>query len=180
MISRNGYTGEDGFEIYLPTESAGALWSALLDRGARPVGLGARDTLRFEMCYALYGNELDRETTPLEAGLGWTVKLKKSDFTGKPVLARQKEEGLRKLLAGFETTGPRMARHGQAILHQGESVGVVTSGGPCPSLGNRGMGMGYVRPDLAVVGTPLSIDVRGTMVAATVVERPFYKHASHR
>jgi aminomethyltransferase len=180
LISRNGYTGEDGFEIYLPSEDGGALWSALLDRGARPVGLGARDTLRFEMCYALYGNELDRETTPLEAGLGWTVKLKKSDFIGKPVLARQKEEGLRKLLAGFETTGPRMARHGQSILHEGQPVGVVTSGGPCPSLGNRGMGMGYVRPDLAVVGTPLSIDVRGTMVGATVAERPFYKHASHR
>jgi aminomethyltransferase len=180
LISRNGYTGEDGFEIYLPSEDTGGLWDALLERGARPVGLGARDTLRFEMCYALYGNELDPETTPLEAGLGWTVKLKKTDFIGKAVMVRQKEEGLRKSLVGFEVTGPRMPRHGQSILHAGQPVGVVTSGGPCPSLGNKGMGLGYVRPDLTAIGTPVSIDVRGTQIDAVVVDRPFYKHASHR
>lgn len=180
LISRNGYTGEDGFEIYLPAEDAPGLWEALLERGARPIGLGARDTLRFEMCYALYGNELDSATTPLEAGLGWTVKMKKGDFIGRPVMARQKDEGLPKLLAGFEVTGARMARHGQTILHEGRPVGIVTSGGPCPSLGNKGMGLGFVRPELAETGTRLAIDVRGTTVDAVVTERPFYKHASHR
>ncbi len=180
LISRNGYTGEDGFEIYLPSADAAGLWEALLERGARPIGLGARDTLRLEMCYALYGNELDDQTTPLEAGLGWTVKMKKGDFIGRAVMARLKEEGLPKLLAGFEVAGARIARHGQTILHDGHPVGIVTSGGPCPSLGNRGLGLGFVRPDLAVTGTPLSIDVRGTMVEALVTERPFYKHASHR
>lgn len=180
IVSRNGYTGEDGFEIYLPAAKAGPLWEALIDRGVQPIGLGARDTLRMEMCYALYGNELDMETTPLEAGIGWTVKLKKEQFVGRDVLLRQKEQGLRKSIVGFEVAGPRAARHGQTILHNGAAVGVVTSGGPCPSLGNRGMGLGFVRPDLTAVGTPLSIDVRGTMVDAVVIERPFYKNASHR
>ncbi|MDM7916035.1 MAG: glycine cleavage system aminomethyltransferase GcvT [Candidatus Eisenbacteria bacterium] len=180
LISRNGYTGEDGFEIYLPAEGASDLWKALLERGVRPIGLGARDTLRFEMGYALYGNELDRETTPLEAGIGWTVKLKKPDFFGKEPLLRLKEKGLPKTIAGFEVEGVRMPRHGQTILHEGRAVGKVTSGGPCPSLGNKGMGLGYVPPDLAAVGTRLSIDVRGTSVPAVVVERPFYKNASHR
>jgi len=181
LISRNGYTGEDGFEVYIPAPDASAFWAALLEQGVRPIGLGARDTLRFEMCYALYGQELDRETTPLDAGLAWTVKLKKAaDFIGKPVLVREKEEGLRKVLVGFEVKGPRPARHGQTILSGGQPVGIVTSGGPCPSLGNKGMGLGFVRPDLAGIGTPLAVDVRGTMVEATVVERPFYKNASHR
>jgi aminomethyltransferase len=180
LVSRNGYTGEDGFEIYLPAAKAGALWAALLERGARPIGLGARDTLRMEMCYALYGNELDMETTPLEAGIGWTVKLKKDRFVGKEALVRQKEQGLSKSIVGFEVSGPRAARHGQTILHNGQPVGVVTSGGPCPSLGNRGMGLGFVRPDLTAVGTRLTIDVRGTQVDAVVIERPFYKNASHR
>lgn len=180
LISRNGYTGEDGFEIYLPADDAPALWDALLGRSARPIGLGARDTLRMEMCYALYGNELDTVTTPLEAGLGWTVKLKKGEFIGRDVLLRQKEQGTSKTLIGFEMVGPRAGRHGQAILHDGRPAGVVTSGGPCPSLGNRGMGLGYVPPALATPGAKLSIDVRGTLVDAVICERPFYKNASHR
>jgi len=180
LISRNGYTGEDGFEIYLPSEEAAGLWGALTDRGVKPVGLGARDTLRFEMCFALYGNELDRVTTPLEAGLSWTVKLKKADFIGRAALAKQKEEGLRKTLIGFEVKGSRLARHGHPILHEGSTVGVVTSGGPCPSLANKGMGLGYVPPALAAVGTPLAVDVRGAAVEAVVVGRPFYKSGSHR
>jgi aminomethyltransferase len=181
LISRNGYTGEDGFEVYLPAVDAGAFFGALLENGVRPIGLAARDTLRFEMCYALYGQELDRETTPLEAGLGWTVKLKKAaDFIGKQALVREKQEGLRKTLVGFEVKGPRAARHGQTILHEGKPIGVVTSGGPCPSLGNKGMGLGFVRSDLTAAGTTLSVDVRGAMVEVTVVERPFYKTASHR
>jgi aminomethyltransferase len=181
LISRNGYTGEDGFEVYVPAADAGAFWGALLEQGVRPIGLGARDTLRFEMCYALYGQELDRETTPLQAGLAWTVKLKKpADFIGKSALVSEKEAGLAKTLVGFEVKGPRAARHGQTILRDGTAVGIVTSGGPCPSIANKGMGLGFVRPDLAAVGTPLQVDVRGTIVEATVVERPFYKHASHR
>ena len=108
LVSRNGYTGEDGFEIYLPGGKAGALWDALLERGAQPIGLGARDTLRMEMCYALYGNELDMETTPLEAGIGWTVKLKKERFVGKDVLVRQKETGSQeehRRIRGFRAAG---------------------------------------------------------------------------
>jgi aminomethyltransferase len=180
LVSRNGYTGEDGFEIYLPSADTGPLWDALLDEGARPVGLGARDTLRFEMGYCLYGNELDRETNPLEAGIGWTVKLKKAAFIGKDKLVAAKENGLRKTLVGFEVSGQRMPRHGMPILANGETVGVVTSGGPCPSLGNKGMGLGYVPPAFAALGTKLAVDVRGTMIDAVVVERPFYKSASHR
>lgn len=180
LVSRNGYTGEDGFEIYLPTSDAGTLWDALLEEGARPVGLGARDTLRFEMGYCLYGNELDLETTPIEAGIGWTVKLKKPGFIGKDALVAEKEAGLRKTLVGFEVAGQRMPRHGMPIHASGEPVGVVTSGGPCPSLGNRGMGLGFVPVAFSALGTKLAVDVRGTMVDAAVVERPFYKNASHR
>ena len=180
LISRNGYTGEDGFEIYLPGEKAEGLWNALVDRGVRPIGLGARDTLRMEMGYCLYGNELDTETTPLEAGLGWTVRLKKPDFVGQEALLRQKREGLEKTLIGFEVEGRRMARKGQEILHDGREVGVVTSGGPCPSLGSRGMGLGYVGPQMDGIGTPLTIDVRGTTVHAVAAERPFYKNGTHR
>lgn len=180
LISRNGYTGEDGFEIYLPGESAPALWDALLDRGVRPVGLAARDTLRMEMCYALYGNELDRETTPLEAGLGWTVKLRKERFIGKEAIERQKREGLRRTLIGFEVEGRRMPRGGMSILSDGRTIGRVTSGGPAPSLGNRGVGLGYVPPEHGEIGRVLAIDVRGGAVEARVVERPFYKNGSHR
>jgi aminomethyltransferase len=133
-----------------------------------------------EMCYCLYGNELDTRTTPLEAGLAWTVKLKKPQFVGKDALLRQKEVGLGKQIVGFAVEGYRIPRHGQPILHAGEPVGSVTSGGPCPSLENRGMGLGYVPPELGGLGTALTIDVRGTHVKAQVVERPFYTRASHR
>lgn len=180
LVSRNGYTGEDGFEIYLPAEEAEGLWTALVEQGVSPVGLAARDTLRMEMCFCLYGNELDTDTTPFEAGLGWTVRLKKPAFVGREALVRQKQNGLRKALVGFEVTGRRMPRNGQAILHGDGPVGVVTSGGPCPSLGNKGMGLGYVTPDLTAIGTPLAIDVRGAMVEAVVVERPFYRDGTHR
>ena len=179
LISRNGYTGEDGFEVYVPAERAVTLWDALRERGAAPIGLGARDTLRMEMTYALYGNELDRETTPLEAGLGWTVKMKKPDFVGKAALEAQKANGLKKSLVGFEASGNRFPRHGQAILSGDSIVGTVTSGGFCPSI-KKGMGLGYVRPDLTAVGTKIAIDVRGERVEASVTERPFYKNASHR
>jgi aminomethyltransferase len=183
LVSRNGYTGEDGFEIYVPAAHAPGLWNAILEagraHGACAIGLGARDTLRMEMCYALYGNELDPETTPLEAGLGWTVKMKKADFIGKAALERQKAAGLPRTLVGFEVDGNRYARSGQALRHAGREVGVVTSGGFCPSL-KKGMGLGYVPPDLAAVGTELAVDVRGADVPVRVAERPFWKHASHK
>ena len=175
--------GEDGFEIYLPAEHGPRLWRALIDAGAAhgvaPIGLGARDTLRLEMCYALYGNELSTETTPLEAGLGWIVKLKKDDFIGKEALVAQKAAGLKRVLAGFEIEGNRYARHGQPIHAGGREVGVVTSGGFLPSV-KKGMGLGYVPPELATAGSEIAIDVRGTMVAARVVDRPFWKHGSHK
>jgi aminomethyltransferase len=183
LVSRNGYTGEDGFEIYVPAGRAPQLWRAILDagkaQGTAAIGLGARDTLRLEMTYCLYGNELTPEINPLEAGLQWTVKLKKADFIGKEALVRQKEQGLRRNLIGFEVEGTRLARGGQKIWKDGREVGAVTSGGFCPSL-KRGMGLGYVPPELSTVGTELSVDVRGEKVPARVVQRPFYKEASHR
>ncbi len=180
LISRNGYTGEDGFEIYLPTEGAGQLWDALIARGTVPTGLAARDTLRMEMGYCLYGHELSLDTTPFEAGLGWTVRLKKSSFIGRESLLRQKNDGLKKRLIGFQVSGKRSARAGHRILSDRVVVGEVTSGGPCPSLENRPMGLGYVRPDLAKPGTRVEIDARGTAVEAVVVDRPFYKEGTHR
>ena len=183
LISRNGYTGEDGFEIYIPRPLAVPFWNELAAAGRavglEPVGLGARDSLRMEVNYALYGNELSTETTPLEAGLRWVVKFKKPDFIGKSALVAQRDAGVQRTLAGFEISGKRLARHGYAIRAEGNEIGFVTSGGFCPSL-EKGMGMGYVPPAHAAVGTPLEIDARGTMLEARVVERPFYKRGSVR
>jgi aminomethyltransferase len=183
LISRNGYTGEDGFEIYAPAPRAPELWRALLKAGepigAAPIGLGARDTLRLEMCYCLYGNELNLDVNPLEAGIGWTVKMKKNDFIGKSALARAKAAGLPRTLVGFAVEGQRMPRHGQTIAAGDRAVGVVTSGGFCPSL-KQGLGLGFVPPEFSAVGTALEVDVRGARVPARVVERPFYKQASHK
>lgn len=183
LISRNGYTGEDGFEIYVSTDRATTLWRTLFKAGESigvgPIGLGARDTLRLEMCYCLYGNELNLDVSPLEAGIGWTVKMKKNDFIGKTALVEQKAAGLKRTLVGFAVEGQRMPRHGQALRAGGREVGVVTSGGFCPSL-KQGMGLGFVPPALSAVGTELEVDIRGAGVPARVVERPFYKHASHK
>jgi len=183
LISRNGYTGEDGFELYFPADHAAKLWNALLDRstplGGGPIGLGARDTLRLEMAYCLYGNELTPEINPLEANLGWTVKLKKPEFIGKEALAQVKAAGVQRVLAGMEVPGARLARGGQKILHDGREVGFVTSGGFCPSL-KQGMALGYVPPSLSAPGTELQVDVRGSAVPVRIVERPFYKQASHK
>jgi aminomethyltransferase len=183
VVSRNGYTGEDGFEIYVPAGRSRDLWRALLHGGeavgAAPIGLGARDTLRLEMCYCLYGNELNLDVSPLEGGIGWTVKMKKTDFIGKDALAAQKAAGLTRSIVGFAVEGQRMPRHGQVLFAGGREVGVVTSGGFCPSL-KQGMGLGFVPPGLSAVGTELEVDIRGAKVPARVVERPFYKHASHK
>ncbi len=181
LISRNGYTGEDGFEIYIPVKVAVALYDQLFawgqSIGLEPIGLGARDSLRMEVNYALYGNELATDVSPLEAGLRWVVKFKKGDFIGREPMLALKKEGLKRTLIGFEIEGKRLPRHGYPIFIGGEEVGVVTSGGYCPSL-DKGMGMGFVPKTSAAVGTSLEISARGKMLGATIVERPFYTEGS--
>jgi len=181
IISRTGYTGEDGFEVYASAAKAEQIWNKMLDagnfgadEGVLPCGLAARNTLRLEAGMCLYGHEITEETTLLEANLGWITKLNKGDFIGRDVLARQKEEGLRRKLIGFEVTDRGIARDEQNILVSGERVGNVTSGSPAPFL-KKNIGMGYVPVELATVGAELQIDVRGRMVTAQVVPLPFYK-----
>jgi aminomethyltransferase len=179
IVSRTGYTGEDGFELYLPPERAAEVWRRLLADGAahglRPAGLGARDTLRLEAAMALYGHELDEDTTPLEAGLAWVVKLDKGgDFLGRGALLAQRDAGVRRTLVGFEVEGKGIARQGHPVLSGGEAVGVVTSGTWSPTL-ERALGMAYVPAALAAPGTHLDLDVRGRTVPAAVVEMPFYR-----
>jgi aminomethyltransferase len=182
-ISRTGYTGEDGFELYFHPRHAHAVWTGLIDagkpHGLELIGLGARDTLRLEMGYMLYGNDIDDTTTPLEAGLGWTVKLAKGDFHGRDVMVKQKAEGLTRRLVGFQLEGRRVPRHAMRIASGGRAVGVVTSGTHSPSL-ERPLGMGYVETALAANGTALEIETGSTMLAARVTARPFYTRGSHR
>jgi aminomethyltransferase len=178
-IARTGYTAEDGFELFCDTKDAPALWDRLIDAattaGGKPVGLGARDTLRLEGRLPLYGNDLDQETTPLEAGLGWVVKLDGEDFIGRDALRAQAAAGVARKLTGFVMTERGIARHGYAIYDaDGAAVGTVTSGGPAPTL-EKNVGLGYVPSRLSVGGTKLSIDCRGKRVAAEVVSGPFYK-----
>lgn len=183
LVSRNGYTGEDGFELYVPSAAGPTLWRALLEEGAAfgilPAGLGCRDTLRLEMAYCLYGHELDLETTPLQARLQWTVKLKKNHFVGRDALLAEKAAGLPRVLVGFRVEGNRFARQGQAILDGSKEIGRVSSGGPSPTL-RIGIGLGYVAPAYAAPGTRLAVDVRGAPVPIEVVPVPFYTQASHR
>ncbi len=174
IISRTGYTGEDGFELYVAPERAEALWNALLDGGAGPAGLGARDSLRTEMKYALYGNDIDDQHTPLEAGLGWIVKLDKPSFIGREALVAQKAAGVQRRLVGFELTEPGIPRAQYAILHEGQKVGVVTSGTMGPSV-KKAVGIGYVPTALAAEGSTFHVEIRGRPVAARVVKTPFYK-----
>ncbi len=178
LISRTGYTGEDGFELMVKNEDAQKLWGALFDAGKEfdiePVGLGARDSLRLEMKYCLYGNDIDKTTNPLEAGLGWITKLQKGDFLGREPLLRVKEEGLKRKLIGFEIEGTGFPRPHYPILSNGKQVGQVTSGTVSPML-ERGIGMGYVPAELAEIGTPLEIDARGHLLPARIVETPFYQ-----
>jgi aminomethyltransferase len=183
IISRTGYTGEDGFEVYAEPDKAEQLWNKMLaagnygsDDGVLPCGLAARNTLRLEAGMCLYGHEITEETTLLEANLGWITKLNKGDFIGRQVLAKQKEDGLKRKLIGFEVTDRGIARDEQDILVNGERVGRVTSGSPAPFL-KKNIGMGYVPLELATAGTEFEIDVRGRMVAAQVVALPFYKRA---
>jgi aminomethyltransferase len=174
LISRTGYTGEDGFELYLPPEDAPAVWRRLVEAGASPAGLGARDTLRLEAAMALYGHELDETTTPFEAGLGWVVKLDKGDFLGRDALVAQKAEGTPRKLVGFEVQGRGIARQGHGVVSDGGAVGIVTSGTWSPTF-EKALGMAYVPPDLAAVGTALTLEVRGKVLPAVVVELPFYR-----
>ena len=176
LISRTGYTGEDGFELYVAAERSTALWHALMDSGKKdgvqPIGLGARDTLRLEMKFALYGNDIDETSNPLEAGLGWVVKPAKGDFVGRAAIEAMRAAGAPRKLVGFEMAERAVARHGYGLGKDGGSVGVVTSGSFSPSL-ERCIGMGYVKAPLAAVGTELDVDIRGKAQRARVVKTPF-------
>jgi aminomethyltransferase len=176
-VARTGYTGEDGFELFCRPDRAAGLWDALLHAGAPqglvPAGLGARDTLRLEMAYRLYGSDMDDTTTPLEAGLAWVVKFEKGDFLGREAMQRQKASGLPRKLVGFVLTDPGIARHGHDVVRDGAKVGVVTSGTRSPSL-RTSIGLAYVPPALAAEGSTFSVDIRGRPAAARVVKTPFY------
>jgi len=179
QVARTGYTGEDGFELFTPANETAKQWDALLDAGAKfglkPIGLGARDTLRLEAKLSLYGNDLDEEHTPHEAGLSWVVKGK--GFIGEAALQKQKAEGLPRKLVGFVMKERGTARHGYPIVDGGKPVGVVTSGSLGPTVGVN-IGLGYVPPALAQPGTRLQIDCRGKSAAAEVVQGAFYKRHS--
>ena len=179
IISATGYTGSGGFEIYVANENAAAVWDAIMNAAApydiQPIGLGARDTLRLEMGYCLYANDIDDSTSPLEAGLGWITKLKKDDFVNKAFLVQQKAEGLKRKLVGFEVLAKRPPRQGYTIVNaEGATIGSVTSGTKCPSV-NKPVGMGYVQKEYAKSGTEIFIEVRGKQMPAVVVKLPFYK-----
>jgi aminomethyltransferase len=182
-VARTGYTGEDGFELFVAWDDAPALWSALLEAGAGaglvPCGLGARDTLRLEAGMPLYGNELDRATTPFEAGLGRVVRLDAGhDFVGRDALQAAAQTGPRRTLVGLELRGPGIARHGYRVLDgQGGTIGTITSGTLSPTLG-RAIAMAYVPPTMSTPGTMLAVEVRATRVPAEVVPLPFYRRTA--
>jgi aminomethyltransferase len=179
-IARTGYTGEDGFELFCPADAAPGLWSALLDagqpEGMKPCGLGARDSLRLEMAYRLYGSDMDDSTTPLEAGLSWVVKLDKGEFIGREALRRQKEAGVSRKLVGFTLTEPGIPRHEYEVVQDGKPIGTVTSGTRSPSLGTS-IGLAYVPAALAAEGSSFSVRIRERQVAARVVKTPFYNRS---
>ena len=176
LISRTGYTGEDGFEVYVAPEHAPRIMRKIVATGAKPCGLGARDTLRLEAKMALYGNDIDHSTTPLEADLGWIVKLDKGDFNGRDVLEREKAEGPKRKLVGFEMVDRGIGRHGYPIVDGKEEIGVVTSGTHSPTL-KKPIGLAYLPPDKSALGTEFSILIRGKETRARVVPTPFYKRA---
>ncbi len=183
IISRTGYTGEDGFEVYFDGQHAPKAWDALFGKGRgfglKPVGLGARDSLRLEMGYCLYGNDIDQTTTPLEAGLGWVTKLDKPEFIAREVLVKQKAEGLARRLVGFGLEGKAFPRQHYKVYAGGGEAGEVTSGLWSPML-EKAVGMAYVRTAHSKIGTPLEVDVRGKRVPGQVVAKPFYKQGTVR
>ena len=176
IVSRTGYTGEDGFEVYVAPEHAPRIMQKMIDAGAKPCGLGARDTLRLEAKMALYGNDIDATTTPIEADLGWIVKLDKGDFNGRDVLEREKSEGPRRKLVGFEMVDRGIARHGYPIVDGSEEIGVVTSGTHSPTL-KKAIGLAYLPLDKSAPGTEFMVLIRGKETRARVVPTPFYKRA---
>ena len=180
IISNTGYTGAGGFELYFYPEDAMKIWDAVFEAGAefdiKPIGLGARDTLRLEMGFCLYGNDLDDTTSPLEAGLGWITKfVEGKNFTNRAALEKQKTEGVARKLIGFEMIDRGIPRHGYTLLTpDGEPMGVVTSGTMSPTR-KIGIGLGYVKPEYSKVGTEIAIDMRGRKLKAVVVKPPFRK-----
>ena len=179
ILARTGYTGEDGFEVFIPEASAPAIWPAVLEAGSPhgigPIGLGARDTLRLEAKMCLYGNDIDHSTTPLEAGLGWTVKLAKDDFVGREALVAQREARVTRRLVCLEVE-KRIARHGNSVLVEGEVAGQVTSGTRSPTFGTN-IALAYVPRSHARPGSRVQIDIRGRQAEAQVVKGPFYRRA---
>lgn len=179
IVSATGYTGAGGFEIYVDNQYANQLWEAVFEAGKafgiQPIGLGARDTLRLEMGFCLYGNDIDDTTSPIEAGLGWITKLKKGDFIGKSFCINHKENGSERKLVGFVVNDKRPARHGYPVQDaDGNEIGIVTSGSTSPSLGYP-VGLAYVKTAFSVLGTNILIDIRGKQVEATVTSLPFLK-----
>jgi aminomethyltransferase len=178
IVSRTGYTGEDGFELYVAPEDGVGLWRSLIEAGGsaslQPAGLGARDTLRMEAGMALYGHEIDDDTTPLEAGLQWVVKIDKGDFIGRDALVRQREQGVSKRLVGIEVVDRGIAREGHTLWSSDRQVGAMTSGTWSPTF-ERALGMGYVDPALTEPGTELEVEIRQRRVGARVAEIPFYR-----
>lgn len=183
IISRTGYTGEDGFELYCAPVDVVKLWQKLLEagksQGLRPTGLGARDTLRLEAGMCLYGHELDEQTNPVEARLDWTLKLDKGDFIGRDALLTTKEQGPRRLLIGIEMVGRGIARGGYAIYDGEQQIGLLTSGAPGPTV-HKNIGMGYVDASYAQVGRTVQIDIRGKRIDAAIVALPFYNRKRHK
>lgn len=181
-LARTGYTGEDGFEVIVPAVNAVSAWGSLMEaglaHGLKPCGLGARDTLRTEAGYPLYGHELDEDHSPIEAGVGYFVALDKGEFTGREVLARQKAEGVARRCVAFKMTGrsapPRAGYPLWSTGDEARAIGVVASGTQSPSLG-VGIGLGYVESAFAGAGTPLQVEIRGRHAAAVVVKRPVYR-----
>jgi aminomethyltransferase len=177
LVARTGYTGEDGFELFCPAGQGPRLWDALMETGSperiQPCGLGARDSLRLEMAYRLYGSDMDDTTTPLEAGLAWVVKLDKGEFVGREALVRQREQGVARKLVGFTLTDAGIPRHGYPVLRDGRKVGEVTSGTKSPTL-QIPIGLAYVPTALAAEGSSFAVEIRGRAAAARVVKTPFY------
>jgi aminomethyltransferase len=180
LVSRTGYTGEDGFEIYTTDPDPGPIWTSILEKGAPfgvlPIGLGARDTLRLESKLMLYGNDITDKTTVLEADLKWIVKLQKGDFLGKPVIEKQLAEGLTRKLAGFEMAEPGIARPHYPVYYQGRKVSEVASGTFAPFL-KKAIGLVYLPIEATAIGTEIEVEIRGKRAKAKVIPTPFYKRA---
>ncbi|MEX0268718.1 glycine cleavage system aminomethyltransferase GcvT [Leptolyngbyaceae cyanobacterium UHCC 1019] len=175
FLARTGYTGEDGFEVMVSPEVGIDLWKALFTLGVVPCGLGCRDTLRLEAAMALYGQDIDDTTTPLEAGLGWLVHLdSKANFVGRPTLEHQKQHGVARRLVGLQMQGRNIARHDYPVMVNGKGIGIVTSGTQSPTLG-QAIALAYVSPEFSKPGQPLEVEIRGKLHPAIVVKRPFYR-----